>query len=144
MGTNVYGFSSAKKSAVRYFEMQKYTQAYQEVLGTSVKEKDPETYQKIKTVMQVQRSLNAYTSYDQMKYYPDALNALLRGIQRYDQNIETARNLEIETDLDYCRDQIFTLLQTEYGLSVSDAYDILGLDQESYTEEVVEIAMAKK
>ena len=46
--------------------------------------------------MKVQRSLNSYENYDNMKYYPDALNALLVGLKKYDENIETARNLEIE------------------------------------------------
>lgn len=72
-GTNIHGYSSSKKQAMKYFEMGKYEQAYQEVLGTKVKEKDPDTYNKIRTVMQVQRALDSYQNYDAMNYYPDAL-----------------------------------------------------------------------
>ena len=95
VGTNIHGYSSSKKQAMKYFEMGKYEQAYQEVLGTKVKEKDPDTYNKIRTVMQVQRALDSYQNYDAMNYYPDALNALIRGLQRYDANLETAKQLEI-------------------------------------------------
>ena len=42
------------------------------------KEKDPDTYNKIRTVMQVQRALDSYQNYDAMNYYPDALNAVRR------------------------------------------------------------------
>lgn len=50
-------------------------------MGTKLNEKDPDTYEKIITVMKVQQSLNTYSSYANMKHYPDALNALLRGLQ---------------------------------------------------------------
>ena len=55
-------------------------EAYQEALGTKMRDKDPEMYQKIKTVMKVQQSINAYQNYERVGYYPDALNALLQGL----------------------------------------------------------------
>ena len=142
-GTNIHGYSSSKKQAMKYFEMGKYEQAYQEVLGTKVKEKDPDTYNKIRTVMQVQRALDSYQNYDAMNYYPDALNALTRGLQRYDANLETAKQLEIEDEVDGCKEQIVSLLQSEYGVSESQARELLSLDKAEYTSKVVEIAMKK-
>ena len=141
--TNIHGYSSSKKQAMKYFEMGKYEQAYQEVLGTKVKEKDPDTYNKIRTVMQVQRALDSYQNYDAMNYYPDALNALIRGLQRYDANLETAKQLEIEDEVDGCKEQIVSLLQSEYGVSESQARELLSLDKAEYTSKVVEIAMKK-
>ena len=140
-GTNIHGYSSSKKQAMKYFEMGKYEQAYQEVLGTKVKEKDPDTYNKIRTVMQV--ALDSYQNYDAMNYYPDALNALIRGLQRYDANLETAKQLEIEDEVDGCKEQIVSLLQSEYGVSESQARELLSLDKAEYTSKVVEIAMKK-
>ena len=142
-GTNIHGYSSSKKQAMKYFEMGKYEQAYQEVLGTKVKEKDPDTYNKIRTVMQVQRALDSYQNYDAMNYYPDALNALIRGLQRYDANLETAKQLENEDEVDGCKEQIVSLLQSEYGVSESQARELLSLDKAEYTSKVVEIAMKK-
>ena len=142
-GTNIHGYSSSKKQAMKYFEMGKYEQAYQEVLGTKVKEKDPDTYNKIRTVMQVQRALDSYQNYDAMNYYPDALNALIRGLQRYDANLETAKQLEIEDEVDGCKEQIVSLLQSEYGVSESQARELLSLDKAECTSKVVEIAMKK-
>ena len=142
-GTNIHGYSSSKKQAMKYFEMGKYEQAYQEVLGTKVKEKDPDTYNKIRTVMQVQRALDSYQNYDAMNYYPDALNALIRGLQRYDANLETAKQLEIEDEVDGCKEQIVSLLQSDYGVSESQARELLSLDKAEYTSKVVEIAMKK-
>lgn len=108
-----------------------------------MKEKDPDTYNKIRTVMQVQRALDSYQNYDAMNYYPDALNALIRGLQRYDANLETAKQLEIEDEVDGCKEQIVSLLQSEYGVSESQARELLSLDKAEYTSKVVEIAMKK-
>jgi hypothetical protein len=94
--------------------------------------------------MKVQRSINSYENYENMKYYPDALNALLVGLKKYDENIETARDLEVEADMDSCKDEILAILQDEFKLSEKEAYDILSLKKEAYTDKVVEIGMAQQ
>ena len=142
-GTNLWGYASAKQAADKCFKMGKYTEAYQEALGTKMRDKDPEMYQKIKTVMKVQQSINAYQNYERVGYYPDALNALLQGIRKYDDNLSTAIDLEADQDLKKCREQILSNLQSEFGVSESEAYSLLSLDQNSYTDKVVEIGRQK-
>lgn len=143
-GTKIFSYRSTIKEATSFFDAGKYTDAYQEILGTDMKKSDQETYDKIVTVMKVQRALNSYENYDNMKYYPDALNALLVGLKKYDENLDTAKSLEVEEDLDSCRDKIVTLLDEEYGLSESQARELLVLDKTSYTDKVVAIAMKKQ
>ena len=101
-------------------------------------------YDKIKVVMKVQQSINAYQNYDRVKYYPEALDALLRGIKRYDANIDRGTELEVEGDMQSCRKQILSILQQEFGLSERDAYSILALDKDAYQNKVVEIGMKRK
>ena len=143
-GTKIFSYRSTIKEATSFFDAGKYTDAYQEILGTDMKKSDQETYDKIVTVMKVQRALNSYENYDNMKYYPDALNALLVGLKKYDENLDTAKSLEVEEDLDSCRDKIVTLLDEEYGLSESQARELLVLDKTAYTDKVVAIAMKKQ
>ena len=143
-GTKIFSYRSTIKEATSFFDAGRYTDAYQEILGTDMKKTDQETYDKIVTVMKVQRALNSYENYDNMKYYPDALNALLVGLKKYDENLDTARSLEVEEDLDSCRDKIVTLLDEEYGLSESQARELLVLDKTAYTDKVVAIAMKKQ
>ena len=142
-GTNAFGYISTKKEAVRYFEMGKYTDAYKLAVGTKMAEKDSEEYEKIKTVMKIQQCLNAYQNYDRMQYYPEALDALLRGVKRYDANIEKATQLEVEKDMMSCRTQIISLLQTEFNMTEAKAYSLLALDREAYQNEVVKIGVEK-
>lgn len=93
--------------------------------------------------MKVQQSIDTYSSYAEMKYYPDALNALLRGLQKYDENIDMAMDLEIEGDMKVCKNRILSILKDEFGLSEKKAYDILSLDNTAYTKRVVGIAKKK-
>jgi len=143
-GTNMFGYISTKNKAVDYFEMGRYTQAYQEAIGTNMSEKDKEEYEKIKVVMKVQQSLNAYQNYDRVNYYPEALDALLRGLKRYDANIDRGMELEVDSDMMSCRKEILTLLQEDFNLSESDAYSILALDSEKYQKKVVELGLKKR
>lgn len=143
LGTNIFGYSASKSEAERYFTLQKYSDAYNEARGTKMKEKDPELYDKIITVMKVQQSLDSYSSYSVMKYYPDALDSLLRGLQKYDENIDMALDLEIEGDMKVCKNRILGILKDEFSLSEQEAYDILSLDDEAYTRKVVGIAKKK-
>lgn len=141
IGTNVHGYHSVKKQANEYFEMGKYEQAYQEVMGTNVKDKDPDTYNKIRTVMQVQRAIDSYNNYNEMNYYPDALNALVQGIKRYDNNLESAKELEVTGQLDQCKAKVVQLLQSQFGVSESQARELLTLEKDQYSKEIVSIAM---
>ena len=143
LGTNIFGYSSSKSEAERYFTLQKYSDAYNEARGTKMQDKDPELYDKILTVMKVQQSLDSYSSYAVMKYYPDALDALLRGLQKYDENIDMALDLEIEGDMKVCKNRILSILKDEFSLSEQEAYSILSLDDEAYTKKVVGIAKKK-
>ena len=103
----------------------------------------PETYDKIVTVMKVQHALDSYSNYEEMRYYPDALNSLLKGLKKYDDNIEKARQLEVDDDLGSCKRRILGILSDEFGLSESEAYDILSLDTKAYTDKVVKTATEK-
>lgn len=140
IGTNSFGSGLDKKKATNYFEMHRYSQAYESAVGTNMKEKNPEQYKKIVTVMKVQHALDSYQNYENVKKYPEALDDLLMGLKKYDANKKTAYDLEIENDLASVYDKILDILSDEFGLSKSQAYDILSLGSSEYTSKVNAIA----
>ena len=142
-GTNIFSYVRTKKEATNYFKMGKYTEAYQTAVGTDMKNKDKEEYDKIKTVMRVQQAINAYQNYSRVKYYPEALDALLRGLKRYDANIEHAVALEVDQDMLSCRKQILSILQTEFQMTEADAYAIISLDKPQYQSKVIDLGIKK-
>jgi hypothetical protein len=143
-GTNVISYSLSIQNATNYFEKQKYTQAYNEVYGIEIKDEDIEIYDKIMTVMFVNKQLNSYNNYYSLEKYPEALDSLLKGLKRYDKYIELATMLGIKTDLDYVRNQILAELENVFNLSEKDAFQMLNYDSmEAYSLEVYDVVLEK-
>ncbi|HWT73148.1 MAG TPA: hypothetical protein VN258_00265 [Mobilitalea sp.] len=142
VGTNVVSYTLSIQSATNYFDNQKYTQAYNEVYGIDIKDKDIAIYDKIMTVMFVNKQLNSYNNYYSLGQYPEALDSLLKGLKRYDKYIELATILGIKTDLDYVRNQILAELNNVYHLSEKDAMKINSYEDKSeYSMEVYDVVL---
>ena len=134
IGTNIYSYAINIQNATKSFNMQRYNEAYNEVYGLDIKDEDIEIYDKIMTVMFVNKQLNSYNNYSAIGMYPEALDSLLKGLERYDKYYALATKLGIQTDLDYVRNQIVNELDNVFLLSVEDAYDIINQpDQTQYS-----------
>lgn len=131
IATNIFSYSLSIKNANDYFDKQKYTKAYNEVYGIEIKDEDIGLYDKIMTVMFVNKQLNSYNSYYQMKKYPEALDSLLKGLQRYDKYIELATMLGIKTDLDYVRNQIIAELYNVFNITEEQALRIINSENQT-------------
>ena len=82
--------------------------AYNEIYGLEIKNEDLLLYDRIMTVMYVQKQLNSYYNYYGMNDKPKALDSLLKGLQRYEKYIELAVELDVDSDLDSVRKKILT------------------------------------
>ncbi|NLO08374.1 MAG: hypothetical protein GX129_00680 [Clostridiales bacterium] len=131
ISTNIFSYSLSIKNATDYFGRQRYTQAYNEVYGIELKDEDIELYDKIMTVMFVNKQLNSYNNYYHMRKFPEALDSLLKGLQRYDKYIELATMLGIKTDLDYVRDQIVAELYSVFNLTEEQALRIINSESQA-------------
>ncbi len=141
VGSNALTYTLSIKYAKNYFEEQEYTRAYNEVYGMTIKAEDIVIYDRIRTVMYVNKQLNSYHNYTSIGDYPQALDSLLKGLKRYDKYIELAKLLDIKTDMDYVRDQLLVELDTVFNLSEKEALKInLIEDMEDYSIKVYELA----
>jgi len=144
IGTNIFSYSLSIKNATNYFERQKYTQAYNEVYGIEIKDEDIEIYDKIMTVMFVNKQLNSYNNFYSIEKYPEALDSLLKGLGRYDKYIELATMLGIKTDLDYVRNQIITELNNVFNITEEEAFQIINSEsQAKYSVQVYDVVIEK-
>ncbi|MBE5968500.1 MAG: hypothetical protein E7255_16360 [Lachnospiraceae bacterium] len=142
-GTKAFAYSNSIKNATYYFSTHKYTQAYDEVDGMDMKDEDAEIYNKIQTVMYVNKQLNSYNNFYAVEKYPEALDSLLKGLKRYDKYIELATLYGIESDLDYVRDQILAELKNKFDLSEEEAMQITFIENESeYSKRIYDIITA--
>lgn len=141
VGTSIFSYSISIRNAEYEFNRDEYTAAYNEIFGLDVKDEDIMLYDRIMTVMYVQKQLNSYYNYYEMKDYPRALDSLLKGLQRYEKYIELAIELDIETDLDSVRNSILAQAEATFMLSEREAMEIIqAKNQLEYSEKVYKAA----
>lgn len=140
-GSNAVTYALNIQHATAYFDNNKYNQAYDKVNGMKIKDEDIEIYEKIQTVMFVNKQLNSYNNYYTLKEYPQALDSLLKGLKRYDKYIKMATMLGIKPDMDYVRKQILAELKREFNISEQDALKMINIDnQKEYSSKVYQVA----
>ena len=138
-GTKNFSYNQSVAKAKEYFGSRYYTEAYNEVRGVELKNEDIETYDRIVTVMYVNKQWNSYNNYYAMQMYPEALDSLLKGFQKYDEYITDGEQLGIVNDLDYVRGQIKKELKKVFSMSEKKAYSIINSStQEEYSRKVIE------
>ncbi len=141
LGTNIYYYNLSIKNAQTEFDRQHYNEAYYEVYGLRIKDKDIELYDKIMTVMYVNIQLSSYQNYMKSNNREKALDSLLKGLIRYDKYLELATLLDIEDDLNYVKSGILDALASEFQMSESDAYDMMkyvdNIDYSAYIYELL-------
>ncbi|GAA4652949.1 hypothetical protein GCM10023142_00870 [Anaerocolumna aminovalerica] len=144
VGANLYTYSINIKKAELDFERQRYTDAYYEIYGYKVKPKDMELHNKIMTVMYVNKQLNSYYNYTGLNKQPEALDSLLKGLARYEENIDTAISLGIEKDMDDLKSQILAELDNKYNIKEKEALAIVfSGNQEEYTQYILNTVAEK-
>lgn len=144
IGTNIYSYSINIENASYNFDLQRYNEAYKNVYGMEIKDDDLELYEKIMTVMYVNKQLNSYNHYSAMGKYPEALDSLLKGLERYDKYVSLATMLGIKTDLDYVREQILKELNDVYQLSEIEAVAMNGIEEQAeYSVEVYNVVLER-
>ena len=140
LGTNNFSYSQVIKKATNYFERQRYRLAYDEVSGVEVKEKDQNLKDRIYTVMYVERLYESYENNRTLGRMDKALDALLRGLEKYDEHYAEAVELDIVKDIDSCREKILNALWNTYGITEDTAYQILAMDGQAYSKTLLELS----
>ena len=139
-GTNKITYSLSIQHAADYFERQKYDEAYSEICAVDLKDEDMAIYDKIMTVMYVNKYLNSYNNYYYLGMYPQALDSLLKGMIRYDKYIDYATMIGIKFDMDNVRNQILAELENVFNLSEDEVKKLISInDTDKYSKEVYKI-----
>ena len=137
VGTSIFSYSLSIKNAEYEFENDRYTAAYNEIYGLEIKDEDILLYDRIMTVMYVQKQLNSYYNYYGMNDKPKALDSLLKGLQRYEKYIELAVELDVDSDLDSVRKKILAEISTSFAMTEQEAMEIIQSDsQAEYSRKV--------
>lgn len=115
-----------KQEARVAFDHGQYEQVYEQLYGRKLSEEDEALLQKSSVVLQVKRKLNSYENYMKIDMPLEALNALLEGVNRYQNLRDDAELYRVSGEVEDIYGQILDALANQYGLSEADALDILG------------------
>lgn len=141
VGTKVYAYSQNLENAKKSFEYKHYNEAYNEIAGMDIKEEDEEFELKVMVVMYAYKQLNSFQHYYAISLYPEALDSLLKGLERYDKYSALASIINVTEDMDSIREEILNQLKTVYSLTEKEAMQLVAMeDHTAYTEKVYEIA----
>jgi uncharacterized Zn finger protein len=132
------------KKATDYFGRQRYSMAYDEIAGVEVKQKDEELKDRIYTVMYVERLYESYENNMTLGRTDKALDALIRGLEKYDEHYEEAVELDIAGDIDTCKQKIIAALNDTFSMTEEDAYTVMAMDGQDYITALANYAEAAR
>lgn len=141
IGSNVFSYNSNIKEATNGYIDNDYTKAYNLLAGMKLKDKDKDFYKQVENIMKVEKHINDFNSFITIEKYTYALEALIRGIESYDENIEASKELGTYEILETEMNEIDTLLKNYFGMSIEDARTIIQItDSGKYAKEINERA----
>ena len=109
-----------------------YKTAFYTLYGKDLNESDELIYNKAKTIILVERKLESFENYSMLGMRLEALDALLSGLQRYEDLKDEATEYNVIDEITDIRIQILNALSSNFGISESEAMSILELDELNY------------
>ncbi len=127
----------SKKESMIYFTADQYELAYEKIAGLEPRKSERVFFEQVRTVMYVQKQYDSYLSYYNIGMKEEALDSLLKGIDKYDKYYETADDLGILDDMNNVLDKIYTALEETYNLLPEKANEIANIeDSADYSVEL--------
>lgn len=131
--------NSASSSARGSYEVGSYDKAYEQLAGMNTSKSDQSIYEKSSVVMYVQRQYESYQNYMEVNMYTEAINALVKGLERYNTYYSEAKQLGVDSALDEQKQQIYNAFNTSFNISQADADKLLQESQDNFTQYYVKI-----
>ncbi len=130
----IFTYSQSFDSAMYYLMENKYTFAYESIMGVAPKsDEDAALIEQIETIMFVQKQYNSYERYLKMNMQVEAIDSLINGISKYDKYINKAIEIGVGDHVESVKALIVNTLWTEYGMTedMARSYSLL-TDSEQY------------
>lgn len=125
--------NTAKLSLARsYYDNDDYEKVYNNLDGISLSGGNETLYNQSKVIMYVQRQYDSYENYSKMGMNTDAINALVKGIDRYQTYRQEAKELGVEDKVTDIYNQIIEVFKNKYKLSEAEAIALNELSKRDF------------
>lgn len=143
LGSSAIGYSVARGEAKSAYKSGDYVTAYAKMAGYEIKEKDKDFFIQAGLLATIQEEYNAYQVMRDLGKNEMALDCLVRGIGRYDRNIDDASEYGIAPEYNTLKDQMVTELSNTFGIDEEKAREIYGQrGRRKYTIEIKKVLMS--
>ena len=117
------------------YDNNEYAEVYDLLYGIERSEQDEILFQRSNLILQMRRKVASYENYVNLNMRLEALNALISGVERYQQVLPKAEQYNVVDEVSTTYAQILGLLSTDFGVSESEALEIISLkDDVEYTQ----------
>ena len=126
-----------KQEAKEMYDDGRYEETYALLYGKELSEEEDALLQRSNIILQVKQKLQSYGTYNKLDMQPEALNALIEGVDRYQMLRMDAEQYGVTSEIDNIYTQILSALSENYGVSEADAMDILASESDlAYSEKI--------
>lgn len=133
LGQQMMGYKLSLSDARSAYNKGDYLAAYDELMGLELKEEDSDLFRKARLLGDLQKRQEEYQTFMQTEMYEFALDSLVTGVARYEENKDEASELGIETEYQTMGEELVRLLQDQFGVSMDDAVDLYKCNREDYS-----------
>ncbi|MDE6845338.1 MAG: hypothetical protein K2J99_06175, partial [Lachnospiraceae bacterium] len=124
-----------KQEARVAYDYGQYEQVYELLYGKKLSEEEDMLFQKSNIILQAKRKLESYENYRKLDMPLEAINALVEGVGLYQNLRDEAELYNISNELYDVYEQILAALTDSYGISESEALEILSAgDDVTYSQ----------
>lgn len=116
-----------------YYANQEYDKAYNSLDGIKLSGDDETLYKQAKVVMYVQRQYESYENYEKMNMHTEALNALVKGVDRYQTYRSEAKELGVEDKMTEVYNLIIKAFKNKFKMSETEAISLVELSKLDFT-----------
>ena len=116
-----------------YYANQEYDKAYNSLDGIKLSGDDETLYKQAKVVMYVQRQYESYENYEKMNMHTEALNPLVKGVDRYQTYRSEAKELGVEDKMTEVYNLIIKAFKDKFKMSETEAISLVELSKLDFT-----------
>ena len=115
-----------------YYANQEYDKAYNSLDGIKLSGDDETLYKQAKVVMYVQRQYESYLNYRKMNMNTEAINALIKGVDRYQTYRAEGKELGVDDKMKESYDKIINALKDTYKISETEAISLADMSNSDF------------
>ncbi len=132
-------YNTNSSQAKTYYNNGEYDKAYSKLNGMKLNSNDKTLYEQASTIMYVKRQYDSYKNYMSLNMKTEALDALIKGIDRYNTFRSTAQELGIDDKFKAEYQNIIDALQNTFKISEAQGISLADMSNSDFTNYYLKI-----